>query len=283
MIFDVGDIDNHNNYIVKDNKIGYVYGDRVMYNISQGYLTSFAYIKEHEKKAISKTSVSESIGLRIACGSFSYSEIPLKFDTILGISGTVETISNYQRSVIYQEYNFVYETYIPSVFGENRLKWSTTENLFVMNKSDYFQTIRKQIDASMTGIHGGQRAVLVFFKDEIELKDFYNSPVIDDIMGKVNYLTEEATSAEVTAAVKKATHAGAITLLTRAFSRGTDFIILDEIVKSNGGTCTIQTFVSESASEEVQIKGRSARQGQDGSYVQILLEDDLYKYDITKE
>ena len=102
-------------------------------------------------------------------------------------------------------------------------------------------------------------------------------------MGKVNYLTEEATSTEVTAAVKKATHAGAITLLTRAFSRGTDFIILDEVVKSNGGTCTIQTFVSESASEEIQIKGRSARQGQDGSYVQILLEDDLFKYDITKE
>ena len=102
-------------------------------------------------------------------------------------------------------------------------------------------------------------------------------------MAKVNYLTEEATSAEVTAAVKKATHAGAITLLTRAFSRGTDFIILDEVVKSNGGTCTIQTFVSESASEEVQIKGRSARQGQDGSYVQILLEDDLFKYGITKE
>jgi len=135
----------------------------------------------------------------------------------------------------------------------------------------------------MSGTHGGQRAVLVFFKDEIELKEFYHSPVIDDIMGKVNYVTEEATSTEVSAAVKKATHAGAITLLTRAFSRGTDFIILDEVVKSNGGTCTIQTFVSESASEEIQIKGRSARQGQDGSYVQILLEDDLFKYDITKE
>lgn len=34
MIFDVGDIDSHTNYIVKENKIGYVYGDRVMYNIS---------------------------------------------------------------------------------------------------------------------------------------------------------------------------------------------------------------------------------------------------------
>jgi preprotein translocase subunit SecA len=101
----------------------------------------------------------------------------------------------------------------------------------------------------------------VFFTDEEELMKFYKSPILDDILSKVNYLTEEATSAEVTAIVKKATHSGKITLLTRAFSRGTDFIILDEIVKSNGGTCTIQTFVSESASEEIQIKGRSARQG----------------------
>ena len=197
--------------------------------------------------------------MRIACGSFSYSEIPLKFDSILGISGTVETISNYQRSIIYGEYGFAYETYIPSVFGQNNLKWSTTENLYVENKNDYQQRIRKLIDNSLQGNLGGQRAVLVFFKDEKELMDFYNSSIISDIRGKVNYVTEQASLEEVSAAVKKATHAGAITLLTRAFSRGTDFIILDEIVKSNGGTCTIQTFVSESASEEVQIKGRSAR------------------------
>ena len=95
MIFDLKSVDSHTNYIVKENKIGYVYGDRVMFNISYGYLTSFAYILEHEKKNITKKSVSESIGLRISCGNFSYSEIPLKFKAILGISGTVETISNY--------------------------------------------------------------------------------------------------------------------------------------------------------------------------------------------
>ena len=95
MIFDLKSIDSHTNYVVKENKIGYVYGDRVMFNISQGYLTSFAYLLEQEKKTITKKSVTENIGLRVSCGSFSYSEIPFKFKSILGISGTVETISNY--------------------------------------------------------------------------------------------------------------------------------------------------------------------------------------------
>jgi len=32
----------------------------------------------------------------------------------------------------------------------------------------------------------------------------------------------------------------------------------------------IQTFLSEELSEEIQIKGRAARQGQDGSYSMVL-------------
>jgi hypothetical protein len=58
MIFDVENIGSHTNYVVKENKIGYVYGDRVMFNMSYGYLTSFAYIQECEKKNITQQSVS---------------------------------------------------------------------------------------------------------------------------------------------------------------------------------------------------------------------------------
>ena len=117
----------------------------------------------------------------------------------------MENISNYQRQVIYGEYNFSLETYIPSVFGENQLKWSTIENLFIENQNDYHQRIRKMIDTSMQGIHGGKRAVLIFFKDKVELMKFYESSKIDDIHSSVSYITEEASSDEVSAAVKKAT------------------------------------------------------------------------------
>jgi hypothetical protein len=66
-----------------------------MYNIHHSYLTSFAYIKEYERNKITKQSMSANIGLRVSCGNFSYAETPLRFNSILGISGTVEKISNY--------------------------------------------------------------------------------------------------------------------------------------------------------------------------------------------
>jgi preprotein translocase subunit SecA len=54
--------------------------------------------------------------------------------------------------------------------------------------------------------------------------------------------------------------------MSRAFGRGTDFVILDENMKAKGGIHVIQTFLSLEESEEVQIKGRTARQDCNGSY-----------------
>ncbi len=65
--------------------------------------------------------------------------------------------------------------------------------------------------------------------------------------------------------------------------RGTDFVCHDETVINNGGIHVIQTFLSEELSEEVQIKGRSARQGDPGSYAMILLDHSLEKFLITLE
>mmetsp|Transcript_644 Transcript_644/g.1286 ORF Transcript_644/g.1286 Transcript_644/m.1286 type:complete len:578 (-) Transcript_644:236-1969(-) len=69
--------------------------------------------------------------------------------------------------------------------------------------------------------------------------------------------------------------AGHITLSTAVFGRGTDFFCKDEGVEKNGGVHIMQTFLSEEISEEVQIQGRTARQGKRGSYQMILLDSDL--------
>ena len=45
----------------------------------------------------------------------------------------------------------------------------------------------------------------------------------------------------------------------------------------------IQTFLSEEVSEEIQIKGRTARQGEKGSYTMILSEKLLEKYLINSD
>jgi hypothetical protein len=59
-------------------------------------------------------------------------------------------------------------------------------------------------------------------------------------------------------------------LFTRVFGRGTDFIVHDENISKNGGVHVIQTFLSEEYSEEIQYKGRTARQGEPGTYQLIV-------------
>ena len=57
----------------------------------------------------------------------------------------------------------------------------------------------------------------------------------------------------------------------------------DQKVRSNGGVHVIQTFLSEELSEEIQIKGRTARQGDEGSYSMFLLDSSLAKFNITAD
>ena len=63
--------------------------------------------------------------------------------------------------------------------------------------------------------------------------------------------------------------------MTDAFGRGTDFIVLNKEIDKKGGVHVIQTFLSLDESEEVQIKGRTARQNNEGSYEAIICEDVL--------
>lgn len=61
--------------------------------------------------------------------------------------------------------------------------------------------------------------------------------------------------------------------MTNSFGRGTDFMPLDQAIKDKGGLHIIHAFLSHDESEEVQIKGRTARQSNPGSYDCILSEN----------
>jgi len=66
------------------------------------------------------------------------------------------------------------------------------------------------------------------------------------------------------------------------FGRGTDFKIFDDRMKKAGGMHVLQTFFSSDLSEEVQIQGRCARQGNKGSYSQVLLSTSVAKdFDVS--
>ncbi len=74
-----------------------------------------------------------------------------------------------------------------------------------------------------------------------------------------------------------------ITLFTRSFGHGTDFIVHDDAINLNGGVHVIQTFLSEEYSEEVQIRGRTAGKGDKGTFQLILSDPMLQKYMIKPD
>jgi uncharacterized protein (DUF1330 family) len=282
ILFDVNNFQSHD-YVVNQDKIGYIEQDNVVYNVVYGYKTLFAYYCEHEKGTISRESLEENISINIKCGSFSYAEIPLDFKYIMGVTGTLKTLSDPEKRIIQHVYKISKNTFTPSVFGRNNLQFIEKYDIRIENEFDYFNVIRREIDDRLVGRSSAQSAVLVLFESKQKLKEFYNSEVLKPIKSSIVSLTEEGSLQEKEYLIKRATTSGQITLLTRTFGRGTDFVCHDQRVSASGGVHVIQTFLSEEVSEEVQIKGRTARQGDYGSYSMILLDRDLEKFQIEKE
>ncbi|CAF3312638.1 unnamed protein product, partial [Rotaria sp. Silwood2] len=280
MLFDVNNFDSHN-YIVKEDKIGYIEQDSIIYNVVYGYKTLFAYYFEHEKGKISRKSLEDNICIQIKCGDYSFAETPLQFKYIMGVTGTLLTLSDPEKAVIKNVYKINKTTITPSVFGQNNLKFTKKDDIRIENSDDYFNVIKREIDDRLVG-KSDKRAVLIFLESEKKLKEFNDSEALKPIKDSVVILTEEASPSEKENVIKRATGSDQITLFTKAFGRGTDFICHDPTVASNGGIHVIQTFLSEEVSEEVQIKGRTARQGAYGSYSMILLDKDLEKYQIER-
>jgi len=279
MLVDV--LEYKHDYIVKNDKLAYKEQDGISFDVVYGYKTLFAYYFENEQGQISNESLNENISIGIKCGSFSYAEIPYRFEFIMGVTGTLKTLSKPEWSIVKEIYKIKYSTFMPSVFGENKRQFAKEADVFIENKDDYFIRLKEKIDYALTSSNKKtRRAVLVFFDSKKSLLEFYSSKNAQEIRSDIQIITEEVSSSpkEKDMLIKRATTSGQITLLTRVFGRGTDFVCRDHNVIANGGVHVIQAFYSDELSEEIQIMGRTARQGKDGSFGMVLLDSELEKY-----
>jgi len=119
------------------------------------------------------------------------------------------------------------------------------------------------------------------FRSAQILHDYNNKHKQDFPAGTFAVLEE--SSQYKTNIIQKASKSGMITLIARSYGRGSDFACQDDNTRQKGGVHVIQTFLSESAAEECQIRGRTARQGDPGSYEMILWEEDLINAGKTSE
>ncbi|CAF4737664.1 unnamed protein product, partial [Rotaria sp. Silwood2] len=258
-------------YLVQNDKIVYVEGESVAENVVRGYDTVWAYYYENQKGFISQESLEKNVGIIISCGTFSYAEMPHEFAYIAGVTGTLKTLAKPEKDILENVYEIHKNTYMPSVFGKSNRNYNSNNDVEAVKKSEYFMRIRGEIDTMCNA----KRAILIFFESEEKLMAFYNSEELSSIKLNVQIITEKVSTKERELCIKRAATEGRVSLLTRTFGRGTDFICQNQQVLANGGVHVLQTFFSEELSEEYQIMGRGARQGDRGSYRMILLDSDL--------
>jgi len=291
---DLSNFESHQ-YLTVNNKIGYKDNDEIVYNRRIGYKTVFAYFKEHEKDKITADSLEENIGITIKCSDFSFTETPKMFDYIFGVSGTVNNLGLGQKKMVAKEYDIRKYTILPSVFGKNNLQFNKYSNFFIecdenydLNQSggnvQYFFRIKEEINKGLIGHSSGKpdRAVIIFFKDLPCLNQYLSENKLS--RKDFNIMSEDLNRREIQDAIKTACRKRVITLATASFGRGYDFIIDDQLLNSEGGLHVIQTFFSYDMAEQIQIRGRTARQGKSGTYCLIVKFEELKdKFEITKE
>ncbi|KAL3806273.1 hypothetical protein ACHAXA_000871 [Cyclostephanos tholiformis] len=197
----------------------------------------------------------------LSCGQFSYANISPH--RIIGVSGTLHVLNEYEREILLK-YGLRKFIYVPSVYGESNFKFDKAGEgiYFENNQGNFFHRISAEITSSVKT----KRAVIVFFRDRTKLDEFLGSATYRQLSRHKLVLKEDLPSTEKAFVISKAATAGQITLSTAVFGRGTDFFCKDEVVESNGGVHIIQTFLSEEPSEEIQIQGRTARQGKRGTF-----------------
>jgi hypothetical protein len=239
---------------------------------------------EHDKSTTDKSDnlakeLNTNMALRVSCGQFSYAETPKRYSIILGVTGTLEVTLKlpFEKKILEDEMKITEKTFMPSMFGENKLNFLENEHVYVENDKGAFyckigEEARKRSEEG--------RPVLVFFDSETDLRGFRDSEYGTKAfaVGLVDELT--ASTPNKPFYINKAKEAKKITLSTREFGRGIDFKSPSPEVDAKGGIHVVQTFLSEEPSEEVQIQGRTARMGKEGSYRLVLHGPSLSKFDI---
>lgn len=261
--------------------IGYRNMDSICYDILHGYRTAFAYLNEENNLKNPTKVLSEALRLRVPCGQFSHANI--NFDIILGVSGTVAALGEQEWGIM-NKYGIDMYTMMPSVYGLSNFKFLDQQGgepiTVTQSRDEQFMAITEEVNAKIQDKQD-KRAVIVVFQDFQILDEYKKSSYFGRIPRK-NVLTEKLNHEEKEFIIKKAATSGQATFTSAMFGRGTDFFCNDQKLQKAGGVHVIQAFFSLCKSEEVQIQGRTARQGKKGTYSMILLEKDLRKQLDTK-
>jgi uncharacterized protein YegL len=281
-------------HIVRNGKILYKVDGRDEFGSwTYDYETNVEYLAEYDRGNLNQQQLNAGLSIYVRCGEFSFAALPSMFQHILGVTGTLDSqkLPPQMHEVLQTEIRIEQFTYCPSMYHAQKRDFQPSSGSYVQLAKDvdeHRNFIVDEIDSRLmpTTEMDARRSVIVFFPSAEELHGFRDSSYFDKFRDKAQVLTELTASRREDRdnLIRSATRQGTVTLATRIYGRGTDFKIFDERMETAGGMHVLQTFFSRDLSEEVQIMGRCARQGNKGSYSQVLLSASVAKdFDLTVE
>lgn len=81
--------------MLTNQKLGYKTEEGVDFNTEYGYKTLFSNFKEYMLERISIETLKKSLGIKICCGRLSYSNLLESYDIMIGLSGNLNTVTNF--------------------------------------------------------------------------------------------------------------------------------------------------------------------------------------------
>lgn len=197
-----------------------------------------------------------------AMASITYQNLFRLFQKISGMTGTGKVV----------ESEFM-ETYSMSV-----IKIPTNQPVIRQDLPDQlYQTLPEKVFASLDEVkhYHAQGNPLLIFTGSVEMSEIYSSLLLRE--GIAHNLLNANNAAREAQIIAESGQKGAVTVATSMAGRGTD-IKLGPGVADLGGLVVIGTERMENQRIDLQIRGRSGRQGDPGiSKFFISLEDDLLR------
>ncbi len=197
-----------------------------------------------------------------AMASITYQNLFRLFRKISGMTGTGKVVEN----------EFM-ETYSMSV-----IKIPTNQPVIRQDLPDQlYQTLPEKVFASLDEVkhYHAQGNPLLIFTGSVEMSEIYSSLLLRE--GIAHNLLNANNAAREAQIIAESGQKGAVTVATSMAGRGTD-IKLGPGVADLGGLVVIGTERMENQRIDLQIRGRSGRQGDPGiSKFFISLEDDLLR------
>ncbi|KRX04482.1 P-loop containing nucleoside triphosphate hydrolase [Pseudocohnilembus persalinus] len=245
---------DHNFYFVENQQIGYnMENQSKNFNITYEYLTKFAYLKanEDDNEQMTQESVNNALSLDINTGFISYAEIPNEYHLIFGVTGTLEELDPQMKEILQNKYKINKKTITPSIFNSSNLEFQNQNKEYFCiepTQTEWYNRIKALTYQKFIN----NQAILIFFEDTNELQKYIESNYLAVPKQYYNIINEKTKNTDDL--IKLSTLSQKITLLTKEYGRGTDFICSSDIVQKSGGVVVIQTFFSDDLSEEAQIK-----------------------------